>query len=133
MFAKLTACGRLSRDPETRDNGPCRFSIACSRTYKNKAGEKVEETEWVNVVAWDKLGELCQRFLTKGRVVLIEARPSTREYEDKEGVKRKATEWIAESVTFLPDGKGKSGGGSSEDGASASAGSASDDHDEIPF
>jgi len=129
MFAKLTACGRLSRDPETREGGPCRFSIATSRTYMSKkSGEKVEETEWINVTAWGKLGELCQQYLEKGRAVLVEARPKTREYEDKEGIKRKALEWIADSVTFLPGNKKSD----SSEPTSAPTSAPADD-DDIPF
>jgi single-strand DNA-binding protein len=136
MFAQLQAIGRVGRDPEPgTDNKPTRFSIATSRTYKNKSGEKVEETEWINLVAWGSQGELIAKFVTKGRILHVQARPVTREYEDKNGSKQKRTEYVLESFTFLPDGGGKGKQSEPDDGPSGapSGGSASDGEDDIPF
>lgn len=115
MFAQLQAIGRVGKDPEPgTESRPCRFSLATSRTYKNKAGEKVEETEWINLVAWGPQGEIIAKHVTKGRILFVQARPVTRSYE-KDGVTQKRTEYVLESFTFLPDGKGKGGGGDSSD------------------
>lgn len=134
-YAKLTAVGRLGSNPETKgDNAPCRFSIAVSRKYKNKAGEQVEDTEWLRVVAWGKLGELCQRHLSKGREVLIEARPRSYSFE-KDGVTQHRTEYVADQVVFLSGGRqGQGPAGAAEDAPTHSDpvadGAGSDD---IPF
>ena len=135
MFAQLQAIGRVGKDPEPgSDNKPTRFSLATSRTYKNKSGEKVEETEWINLVAWGPQGDIIAKHVTKGRILFVQARPVTREYEDKNGSKQKRTEYVLESFTFLPDGKGKSG--DSDEPAQSSKPSTSapyEEDSEIPF
>lgn len=135
MLLKTIAIGRLGRDPETKPNGPCRFSIACTRTYTDKANQKVEETEWLDCTAWGKLGELCQKFLTKGRVVYVEGRQRTTKY-DKDGQTHRRVECVLDEVKFLPSGKGDSGGSKSddsEDDAPASAPQSAPGDDDIPF
>lgn len=130
-YAKLTAVGRLGGDPETKgDNAPCRFSIAISRKYKNKAGEVVEETEWLRVTAWGKLGEVCQRHLTKGREVLIEARPRSYSFE-KDGVTHHRTEYVADQVVFLAGGGKREAPGAAPPPDEHSPVPAADD--DIPF
>jgi len=95
--------GRLGKDPEARDvNGSmvCNFSVATSEKYK-KDGELVEVTEWHNIVTWNKTADNCNLYLKKGSQVLVEGGLKTRSWEDKEGVKKYATDVIARNVTFL--------------------------------
>jgi len=88
--------GRLGKDPEvkTLDNGNtvASFSIATSDYYKNAAGEKVEDTQWHNVVAWGKKAELVSSYLKKGNEVAIEGKLIHRNYETSNGEKRYVTE-----------------------------------------
>ena len=99
--------GRLGRDPESRftQSGKTvvNFSIACS---EKRGGE--EYTEWVNIVAWDKLAEICGQYLTKGSLVFISGRMQTRKWQDKEGGTRYTTEIVAREMKML-DGR-ESGG-----------------------
>jgi len=92
---KATLIGRLGQDPEikTFSGGASvtNFSIATSEKFKNKAGEQQEKTEWHNVQSWGKLGEICGQYLKKGSLVYVEGRIETREYEDKNNVKKYAT------------------------------------------
>lgn len=76
------------------------MSIATTRRYK-KDDEYVEETEWHRIVCWSKTAENCNKYLTTGRQVYIEGRLQTRNYEDKEGIKRYSTEIVADTVQFL--------------------------------
>ena len=106
---KAILIGNLGRDPELRytQNGQAvvNFTLATSETWNDKAsGEKVERTEWHRIVVWGKTGELCAQYLTKGRSVYVEGRIQTREWEDKEGQKRRTTEINAQSVKFLGSG-----------------------------
>ena len=101
---RVEIIGNLGKDPEMRytANGTAmtRFSVAVGRTYQVD-GERKEETEWFNVVAWNKLAELVQAHLTKGRKVYVEGRQSTRSWDTPDGQKRYMTEIIANQVLFL--------------------------------
>ena len=99
---KVVLLGRLGRDPETRyasDGGTpiCHLAVATSRRYKDRDGNRGEETEWQNVVLFGKTAEIAQQYLQKGSEVYIEGRLRTRSYE-KDGVKRYSTEIIGESM-----------------------------------
>lgn len=99
---KVVLLGRLGRDPETRyasDGGTpiCHLAVATSRRYKDRDGNRGEETEWHNVVLFGKTAEIVQQYLQKGSEVYIEGRLRTRSYE-KDGVKRYSTEIIGESM-----------------------------------
>ena len=102
---KVMIIGNLGADPEMRfapSGSPVTsFTIASSRIFTTKDGEKKQETEWFTVVAWDKLAENCNQFLSKGRKAYVEGRLKTRSWEDKEGVKHYKTEVIASQVIFL--------------------------------
>ena len=102
---KVMVIGNLGADPEMRftpSGAPVTtFRIACSHNYSNKDGEKKQETEWFAIVAWGKQGELCNQYLTKGRKCYVEGRLKTRTWTNKEGIKRYATEVIANQVIFL--------------------------------
>ena len=102
---KVMIIGNLGADPEMRftpSGSPVTsFRIASSRTFTTPEGEKRQETEWFTVVAWSKLAELCNQFLSKGRMAYVEGRLKTRSWDDKEGVKHYKTEVIASQVIFL--------------------------------
>ncbi len=110
---KVILIGRLGADPEMRytaDGTPvATFRIATTETRKNKDGTKIDTTEWHRIVAWRKLGEISGEYLKKGKLVYIEGRIQSREYEGRDGVKRKAYEIVATNMKML------GGGGSSPD------------------
>jgi len=108
MSNDLNQCqfiGRLGSDPESRytPSGDCvtSFSIAVGSQWKNKDGEKQEATEWVNIVAWRKLGEICAQYLKKGSQVFISGKIKTEKYQDKEGITKYSTKIIAENMQML--------------------------------
>ena len=98
---KVMIIGSVGRDPEGRytpaGTPVTTFSVATNRRSK----EGGEETEWFSVVAWEKLAETCNTYLTKGQKVYVEGRLQTRTWDDKEGVKKFKTEVIASTVLFL--------------------------------
>ena len=102
---KAILIGNLGADPELRytqsKKAVVNFTVATSRSWNDKEGEKQEETEWHRVVAWDKLAEICSKFLKKGSQVYIEGRMQTRSWTDKEGVKRYTTEIVAHEMSML--------------------------------
>jgi single-strand DNA-binding protein len=102
---KVILIGRLGADPELRyttDGSPvASFNLATSETWKDKNGNKQERTEWHRIVAWRKLGERSAEYLKKGKLVYIEGRIQSREYEGRDGGKRKAYEIIATNMTML--------------------------------
>jgi single-strand DNA-binding protein len=110
MINKAILIGRLGRDPEVRymPDGTMvtNFTMATDENYKDKNGEKVQKTEWHRIVAFRKLAEICGNYLTKGKMVYIEGKIQTRNWEDKEGVKRSTTEIIASDMKML-DSKGQ--------------------------
>ncbi|MCL5256304.1 MAG: single-stranded DNA-binding protein [Chloroflexi bacterium] len=107
---KVMLIGNLGKDPEMRytpgGSAVTTFSVACSRTWTTPDGESKEETEWFNVVAWTKLAELCNQYLTKGSRVYIEGRLRTRSWEGQDGQKRYRTEVVANDMVML-DGKSR--------------------------
>ena len=102
---KAILIGNLGRDPEMRYTqsglAVANFNIATSETWTNKEGEKETRTEWHRIVAFGKLGEICGEYLAKGRQVYIEGRIQTRDWEDREGVKRYTTEIVASQMIML--------------------------------
>ena len=113
---KVIILGNLGADPELRytnsGTAVANFRIATNDRWTDKGGESQERTEWHSIVAWSKLGEICGKYLKKGRPVYIEGRLQTRSWEDQSGNKRYTTEIIAQNMQML--------GG--RDGASAGAG-----------
>ena len=97
--------GNLTRDPESRTTATGKnvtsFSIATNSRWTDAAGNKQEKVEYHNIVAWGKLGEICQQYLTKGRKVYVEGRLQSRDWEGQDGVKRHRTEIIAENMIIL--------------------------------
>jgi single-strand DNA-binding protein len=78
-----------------------KFSLATNDSYTNSNGEKVEETEWHNIIAWNKTAELAESFLEKGKEVAIEGKLTTRSWDDDKGQKRYITEVVCNEILFL--------------------------------
>lgn len=101
---KVILVGNLGKDPEVRtiDNGAkaASFSLATSESYKDKQGNKVDQTEWHNIVAWKGLAEVAEKYLRKGMTVYVEGKIKTRSWE-KDGQKRYTTEILADSIQML--------------------------------
>lgn len=103
MLNKVIMIGRLTRDPELRylPNGTpvTGFSIAVDRPFTNAQGQR--ETDFIDIVAWRKLGEVVANNLTKGRLVAVEGRLQIRSYDAQDGSKRRVAEVVADTVQFL--------------------------------
>ncbi len=108
---RVQLIGRLGRDPESKytptGKKVAHFSIAVSQRWK-AAGENRENTEWVNIEVWDRLGEVCQEYLKKGSQVYLEGRLKTDKYEDQNGETRYYTKVVAQVVQFLDNRTGDS-------------------------
>jgi len=134
---KVILIGHLGSDPEVRftpgGQAVANFNIATNESWKDKNGQDQDRTEWHRIVVWGKLAELCKEYLSKGRQVYVEGRLQTREWSDKEGVKRYTTEVIATTIQFL----GGAGGGErkafGESKTTSQPSSAMPLDDEIPF
>ncbi len=102
---KVQLIGNLGMNPEVKefDGGKkvAKFTMATNETYKNQKGEKVQETQWHNIVAWGKTAELMETLLAKGKEVMIEGKITSRSYEEKEGNKRYITEVVAQEFLLL--------------------------------
>jgi single-strand DNA-binding protein len=102
---KVILIGNLGKDPETFtfENGVKKvsFSVATTESYKDKEGNKVDQTEWHNVVLWRGLADVAEKYLSKGNQVYIEGKIKTRAWDDKDGNKRYTTEIYADNMTML--------------------------------
>ena len=100
---KVILIGNLTRDPETRSvpSGAacCSFGLAVNRRFNNAQGQR--ETDFFNITAWRQLGDLCMRYLSKGRKVCVEGSIQIRTYDAQDGTKRTAVDIIADNVEFL--------------------------------
>jgi single-strand DNA-binding protein len=119
-FNKVILVGNLGKDPETRymPNGKAvtNFSIATSESWKDKTtGEQREQTEWHNIVMYDRLAEIAAEYLRKGSQVYVEGKLRTRKWQDKEGRDRYTTEINANEMQML-GGRGGAGGGTESRG-----------------
>lgn len=143
---KVIIVGRLGNDPELKHTqggqAVARLSVATSENWTDKSGQKQERTEWHRVVVWGKLGELCGKYLSKGRQVYVEGRLQTRSWEDNQGQKKYSTEIVATTVQFLgAAGESSAGSNSSYNQEAPSSGPMSmggnepsfDADEEIPF
>lgn len=104
MLNRVVLIGRLTADPQLRytqasGKAVTRFTLAVNR--RPRSGQTEHETDFVDCVAWEKLGELCANHLGKGRLVAVEGRLQVRSYDAQDGTKRKAAEVVAETVEFL--------------------------------
>jgi len=123
MLNKIMLIGNLGRDPEMNytPNGTAvtKFSLAVSRTYTSAAGERRHETEWFNIVAWNKLAETCSAYLHTGSKVYIEGRLTQRKYTDREGVQRTVIDVVANEMELLTP-KSAQGNGENSQAANSS-------------
>lgn len=104
---KAFVLGNLTRDPEMRQTtagqSVTQFGVATNREFTDKSGQRQKLTEFHNIVAWGKLGELCHQYIKKGQSVFVEGRIQTRSWDDKQtGQKKYRTEIVAENVQFGP-------------------------------
>jgi len=128
--------GNLGKDPEisTIPSGAivAKFSLATTESYQDKVtGQKTEKTEWHNIIVWNKTAENCAKYLKKGSKALVQGKLQTRSYE-KDGVKKYATEIIANNVQFL-DSKGQDASSQPQMAAAQSVPSFDVSSEEIPF
>ena len=150
MVNKVILVGNLGRDPERRSTPSgqqvATFSVATSRRWRDRDGNRQEQTEWHNIVVWGRQAEVAGEYLKKGRQIYLERRLTTRSWDDKQtGEKKYRTEVICENFQMLGQ-RGDSGGGGGSDYSSAPApdrggmadqdmggGGAGVDDDDIPF
>lgn len=149
MINKVILVGRLGKDPEIRSTAGgtsvVKFTVATDEKFTDKSGEKQERTEWHNITAWGKLGEICGQYLRKGKLVYIEGSIRTDSWEDKEsGQKKYRTEIVANTMKMLDrrgdEGGGGGGGYSQSRSTSSSSGSSKssspdmhEDEEDVPF
>lgn len=102
---RVMLIGNLGRDPDVQhlegNIAVAKFPLATTETFKDRAGKLISQTEWHTVVLWRGLAELAQKYLHKGSLVYIEGRLRTRSWEDKEGVKKFATEVVGDNLIML--------------------------------
>jgi single-strand DNA-binding protein len=123
-YNRIVLVGNLTRDPEIRyvDGGGkavTKFALAINRKTKG-----ADETMYIDIVAWDRLGEICNQYLKKGMSTLVEGRLVIRKYDDKDGNKRTAVEVVASDMQML-DSKGSGGGAPRSNGESSYSGGSS--------
>lgn len=102
---RVQLIGNLGNNPEiiTLESGKklAKFAIATNETYKNANGEKITDTQWHNIVAWNKTADIIEKYLEKGKEVMIEGKLTSRSFEDKEGNKRYVTEVVCNELLML--------------------------------
>lgn len=125
---KVILVGNLGKDPEVRhlenNVAVATFTLATSESYKDKTGQRVEKTEWHNIVMWRGLAEVAEKYLKKGQTVYIEGKIRNRNYQDKEGQTRYITEIVADEMTMIggrPDGQQQNGGDNAAKGSNQNA------------
>jgi len=132
MVNKVILIGNLGRDPEIRSlpsgQPVASFSVATSRRYKDRDGQRQEQTDWHNVVCFGRQAEIAGQYLTKGKQIYVEGRIQTRSWDDKQtGEKKYRTEIVCENFQML-GGRGGDGGG----GRGASGGTGMPDYENEP-
>lgn len=102
---RVQLIGHLGKDPEVKDLADgkkvARFSIATNSEYRNGEGEQVRETQWHNLVAWDKRAEILEKYVTKGQEICVEGKLTSRTYEGKDGSKKYFTEIVVQDFLLL--------------------------------
>ena len=132
MLNKIMLIGNLGRDPELSytqsGKAVAKFSLAVSRRRRDpESGEQREETQWFNIVAWERLAETCNNYLQKGSKVYVEGRMTSRKYTDKDGIERTVWDVILSEMEMLtPKGAGGAGSGGAGYGDEMGA-------DDVPF
>ncbi|BAX79504.1 single-stranded DNA-binding protein [Labilibaculum antarcticum] len=137
---KVILVGNVGKDPEVKylDNGVavCNFSLATSETYNNKNGEKVTQTEWHNIVLWRKLAEIAESYVKKGMQIYVEGQIRTRNWEDKDGIKRYTTEIFGTTMQMLgrkAENVSESKTSNAAPQPAASESPVADETDDLPF
>ena len=106
---RVQLIGHLGGDPEVKNTEGgkklVKVSIATNEIYKNNSGEKVTETNWHNLIAWGKVAEIAEKYLKKGSEIAVEGRLTTRNYDDKDGIKRYFTEVVVNEILMLDSKK----------------------------
>ena len=151
MVNKVILIGNLGRDPEVRSTPSgqpvASFTLATSRRWKDKNGQRQEQTEWHQIVVWGKQAEIAGQYLTKGKQIFLEGRLQTRSWDDRQtGEKRYRTEVVCDNFQMLGSrggggefeqggaAPGGGGGGSYDEGGYSGGGGGGDlDDDDIPF
>jgi single-strand DNA-binding protein len=141
MINKVILVGRLGKDPEIRSTPQgttvTKFSLATDEKFTDKGGQKQERTEWHDIEAWDRLGEICGQYLKKGSLVYIEGTIRTDSWDDKEtGQKRSRKKVVAREMKMLDSRRGDEGGGGSQPRGSSKPASGNDtmeDDEDVPF
>ena len=137
---KVILLGNLGKDPEVRTLGDgvkvANFPLATSETYKDKSGQRIEQTEWHNIVLWRGLAEVAEKYLKKGTQIFIEGRLRTRSWGE-EGAKKYITEIVGENFTILSKKKDPETGTSNPDGGTQITGQSTSQQgsstDDLPF
>lgn len=130
---KVQLIGNLTRDPELRytpkGTAVCTFGIATNRSWTTETGEKKEEADFHNIVAWTKLAEICSQYLVKGKKVFVEGRISTRSFTGQDGQQKSRTEIIIDDMIIL-DSKGAGSANQQQQTASSESGQGSESGDQ---
>lgn len=125
MLNRIILIGRLTADPQlrytTNGNAVTNFTLAVDKSFVGQDGER--GVDFIDVVVWRKLAEVCANHLVKGRLAAVEGRLEIRSYEDQQGVRRKAAEVVADNVRFLDRGKEQTSSSDTDE----------PDFDQIPF
>jgi len=137
MLNKVILIGRLTKEPDLRytpsGTAVAKFTLAVDR---RQSKDREKETDFIDIVVWQKQAENCANYLGKGRLVAVDGRLQVRSYEDNQGIRRKAAEVVAENVRFLDRAKESSAGtGSAAAGSEGSSygSEISFNEDDIPF
>ncbi len=134
---KAILIGNLGADPELRytpsGSAVATFNIATTDKWKGKDGQMQERTDWHRIVLWERQAEIAKEYLRKGSAVYIEGRIQTRNYEDKEGVKRYVTEIIGQRMQLLGGRPGAAGEGSAPEVPPAPPSDLDREDDDLPF
>ncbi len=136
-FEQTIVMGHLGSDPELRSvpsgDQVCNFSVAASRRFRNRDGDKKEETNWYKVTVWGKQAENCAKYLTKGRKVLLVGRVTASAWKNRDGEAQASLEINPFTVQFLSEPKDSQGRGSSSSSSSSSSFSDSSPHADSAF
>ena len=146
MVNRVFLVGRLGRDPEQRFTSSgtpvTNFSLATDERWKDQSGERQTRTEWHQIVVWGRLAEICSQYLNKGKLVFIEGRLQTREWDDRDGNKRRTTEIVASDMQMLGSRSEEQGmresapapeAGGEAQGSGSQGGDVEISDDDIPF
>lgn len=128
---KVILVGNLGKDPEVRHleggTAVANFTLATSESYKDKTGQRIEQTEWHSIVVWRGLAEVAEKYLKKGMTIYIEGKLRTKSWDDKEGHKRYTTEVVGDTFTILSKKESSPSTGTEELGNGPKSG------DDLPF